>query len=485
MFILLFASVFIVRVTDLQKQINQYIADVRLADETLQNAINYSHVNPKAIKQPLVFSVYNQGLKIPRVVSIWFYERIVDSESVNEEKNMVYIESNQVDITFLITFFLSLFILLISYDCVNGEKQVGTLRILMTYPLKRQSFILKKILGVFIFVAFTFTIPYLLSLVTLIFIYADMLTTGFFLSAFFYWFFVLLFVFFFTLLGVFISTCSTSPNRSLVYSLLVWILFSIVLPISWDYIFSPSLYKDKLDELERNYQDKRRLAINIIDDDIPEDADPYRAGGWYVDGFLYNTRFFATRDSHEQRNRFQKYVYEKHYPISRTAEQTKDEVYRKQIEVDSVKDWVFFYNPIVLFHSLAGFIAGNSRLDQLIFLQEARGIRDELVNLGISEGWLLDARFHRIYKEEYDLKSWAELWEEYGDSSKIGEFAWYTQTISEKYELELPYIRAYEQPNYTFGEVFSRVFVYLVMFVGCILVLWVMTWRQFMRYDVR
>ena len=264
MFILLFTSIFVVRLIDYQKQLNQYIDDVRQTEESLQNATNYSYINPRAIQQPIIFSIYNEGFKIPRVLNIQYYDPITYTATLNEENNMFFIDNNQLDITFLITFFLSLFILLISYDSINGEKQVGTLRLMLTFPLKRQSFILKKMLGVFIFVGFTFTLPYILSLITLIVIYANLLTINFFLSAFFYWFLVMLFILFFSLLGIFISCCTRNPNRSLVYSLLIWILFSIVLPISWDYIISPKLYNDKVTELERIHLDKRNHYYHIM-----------------------------------------------------------------------------------------------------------------------------------------------------------------------------------------------------------------------------
>jgi len=492
-FLLLFASVFIVRVTNYQKQLNQYIADVKTADESLQKATNYSYITPYAIQQPLVFSIYNEGLKIPRVVNIKFYEPITYSESLNEELNLYYIKNTKLDITFLITFFLSLFILLISYDSVNGEKQVGTLRILMTYPLKRQTFILKKILGVFIFVAFTFTIPYFLSLIVLVVIYANLLTLNFFLSVFFYWFLVLLFIFFFSLLGIFISTCTANPSRSLVYSLLVWIMFAIILPISWDYIAVPKLYSDQISSLNRIVSDKQSQLHRIMYTDVPDDVNRYNVSYMHWYGDFYHVQMWSFRETHELWYRFQKYIIDNYYPVSRQAEQAKDEVFRKQISVDNVKNWVFFFNPIVLFENLSAKIGGNSREDYLKLLQDSRNIRDELVNLGISEGWLLDYRFFAVYKEEYSLGTTDEIVEIVSQANGGGDidsemFYGYVEEVrdrAERFEFEMPYFRRYEQPQYTFGEIFGRIWVYLGVFVGSILGLWVMTWRRFMTYDVR
>jgi len=486
MFILLFASVFIIRVIDFQKQVNQYIADVALNEEELQAAPNYSHINPRAIQQPLVFSIYNKGFTISRVIDIMFYEPITTTISLNEEIDPLAFDDNSIDITFLITFFLSLFILLISYDCVNGEKQTGTLRLVLTYPLKRQSFILKKILGVFIFVGFTFTIPYLLSLISLLVIYADLLTVNFFLSAFFYWFVVLLFIFFFSLLGIFISTCTTSPNRSLVYVLMVWILFAIILPISWDYLCSPSLYNDRIVELERVYSNKKDDLYRIKNDDVPDDAHPRQGVFVNSNGLFYNGMVWAYAETMQYQENFRRYMHNVYYPISREAEQAIDEVYRKRINMEGVKTMVFFFNPIVQFGSLSDKITGNAREDHLRFLHDARAVRDGLVNIGVTDGWLFDYRFHAVYAEEYNLPPLEEQYAKYGrDWDKIDADMMELRNRAEAYIMEMPAFSKYSQPVFSFGEIFSRIFFTMCVFVVCILALWVMTWGRFMGYDVR
>ena len=85
LFLILFASVFSVRLMDYQKQINQYIADVRMNDEQMQEARNFSFLNPRAIRQPIIFSIYNTGHRSSRVVSIQYFEPITQTISLNEE----------------------------------------------------------------------------------------------------------------------------------------------------------------------------------------------------------------------------------------------------------------------------------------------------------------------------------------------------------------------------------------------------------------
>ena len=486
MFLVLYVSVFVVRVTDYQKQINQYLADVQQADAVMQNPANYSYINPRAIHQPLIFSIYNQGFRFNRVINIEFYEPISNSITQNEERNPLYYENNQLDITFLITFFLSLFILLISYDSVNGEKKTGTLRLLLTFPIKRQSFVLKKILGVFIFVAVTFSIPYILSILCLVLIYANMLTGSFFLSAFFYWFLVMLFIFFFSLMGIFVSVCTMAPSRSLVFSLLVWILFCIVLPISWDYLVSPKLYEDRLKQLQRIHLNKANQA-NSIFYDVPDEVNINHVSHMSWNNYFYSTIVWSFQETYDRHYAFQRYVYEKYYPVAREVEMARDDVLRKQINIDKTKSMVFFFNPIVLFNDISMKIAGNGRDDYLNFLHKGREIRDDLVNRGITEGWLLDYRFLARFEDENMLGSQMIWWEK---ASVSGWEPAYQEmlnlaTNANLFKFEMPVIRRYDQPNPSFGEIFNRIVMVLTMFVVSIIILWIVTWYKFMRYDVR
>ena len=487
LFLLLFISIFTARVIDYQKQVNQYLSDLQEIEDSRETPTNYSHVTTKAIEQPKIFSIYNQGYQYPGIVDIVFYEPIHTSYSLNEESNLHYFDNNKIDITFLVTFFLSLFILLISYDSINGEKQTGTLRLLLTFPIKRQSVILKKLLGVFIFVSYTFTIPYSLSLIYLMIVYANLLTTSFFLSAALYWFLALLFIFFFCLLGIFISICSTSPNRSLVYSIIIWIMGGIVLPISWEYIGVSTLYEKELVTLEQIHKDKQLYAHKVFHELVPDETNFVKApriGGhgfynnWYVRTFIEGNEYYY---------RFQRYAYDTYFPVAREVEMAKDEIIRKEIMIENIKSRLFFFNPIILFSDISSKIAGNSLDDYLKFFMTARSVRDDIINMGTREGWLFDSRFFAIYTdiniyghaEDFDKRE-----EEVGFAVALNEIFQATAR-AERFSFEMPIIPSYQQPNPTFGEIFFKIAGVMGMLVVSIIGLWMLTWWKFMKYDVR
>ena len=486
-FILLFASIFIVRVVDFQHQINLYLADVRDTEKDWLEAPNYSYLNPRAIKMPSVFSIYNQGFTFARVINIEFYEAIDSSEVKNEAYNRVFRMNQQMDITFLITFLLSLFALLISYDIINGEKNTGTLRLLMTFPIKRANYILKKILGAFLFVAFVFTLPYLMSLVSLIFIYSNLLTANFFLSAFFYWFLVLLFIFFFCLLGTLISCLTTDSSRSLVYALLAWVMLCIILPTGYDQIMTPRLYDNSILQLQQVRRDKVMQARNIFSNP-PEDADPTTVEYMVMTGdWFYRLSIWSFTETHEQRYRFQRYLHDYYFPVAKEVEMATDDIIRKQINIENTRNVIFFFNPIVLFRDISMKIAGNSRFNYLKYLQDVREIRNDLVNIGRRDGWLFDYRFSAMFTEKDMFGSFGD-WEHKFATTNFDDL--YAEVMilmdaAEPFSFDRPDVRRYEQSNLSVLEIFAQIIPVLSIFVLSILALWTVTWLKFMKYDLR
>jgi len=172
--------------------------------------------------------------------------------------------------------------------------------------------------------------------------------------------------------------------------------------------------------------------------------------------------------------------------LIRASEQAYDDVYRVRINTENLMNRVFFFNPIVIFHNLSMKIAGNSRVDHLVFLHTARELRDDLVNLGATEGWLFDYRFYAHFKEEYNLGSREEMLARFdGDRELIWEYVNEIEENAEMYEMEVPVFRKYEQPHFTLAMMIPRVFESMVLFVGSIVGLWVVIWWRFLGYDVR
>ncbi|MCX6565485.1 MAG: ABC transporter permease subunit, partial [Candidatus Aminicenantes bacterium] len=167
-----------------------------------------------------------------------------------------------IDLTFILSILLSLAALIFSYDAISGEKEDGTLKLMLANRLSRSRIILAKIGGGLA----TLFIPFLVSLaVGLILILlnpriawkgSDWGALGLILLG------GALYLGFFLGLGILISSRHASSSSSILTSLFVWVLLVLVVPNISPYIASlirpaPSVVKvgrevDRMTDTERD-----------------------------------------------------------------------------------------------------------------------------------------------------------------------------------------------------------------------------------------
>ena len=143
-----------------------------------------------------------------------------------------------VDLVFVVTILMSLVALIFAYDAVSGEKEDGTLKLMLANGLARPQVILAKIAGG----GLTLLVPYVISLIVGLLVIlvhpgvgwgaADwgalgLITVG-----------TILYVMLFYALGVFISARHQASSASIMTSLLVWVLLVLVVPSLSPYISS-------------------------------------------------------------------------------------------------------------------------------------------------------------------------------------------------------------------------------------------------------
>jgi ABC-type transport system involved in multi-copper enzyme maturation permease subunit len=186
------------------------------------------------------------------------------------------------DLTFVVAILLSLAALIFSYDAVCGEKEDGTLKLMLANGLPRAKIILAKIIGGTV----TLIVPFLLSLVLGLIVIllnpritwkgADWTSLAFLLIG------AGLYVLFFQVLGVFISVRHHSSSASIMTSLCVWVLFVLVVPNLSPYfaaLVSPSPSRIKVSREMNRLTDVERddLGRRLADEKMRELTRTYPA----------------------------------------------------------------------------------------------------------------------------------------------------------------------------------------------------------------
>ena len=136
----------------------------------------------------------------------------------------------QLDFNVVARVFLSLFVLLLTYGAVAGEKEAGTLKAVLANPVPRTQVLLGKALGLFGTLLAAVLVPTLLGLLVMKVGFGIAfggagwarlagigVTTGLYLLAVF-------------AVGLLVSTLTTRSNVALLALLLIWVAFVEVVP---------------------------------------------------------------------------------------------------------------------------------------------------------------------------------------------------------------------------------------------------------------
>jgi ABC-type transport system involved in multi-copper enzyme maturation permease subunit len=184
-----------------------------------------------AVVPPRPLSVFARGLDdvMDRGYELTAYSGITPHDRQTPAESLFALFAPP-DLLYIVKVLLSLVALLLSYDAISGEKERGTLRLVLSFPVARADLVLGKMAGALAVVWVPFALLFLAASTALAaaggvaFDAGDLLRIGLMLAA------ALAYVAFFLALGTLASALAPSSPRALVAALFVWALLVFVLP---------------------------------------------------------------------------------------------------------------------------------------------------------------------------------------------------------------------------------------------------------------
>jgi len=151
-----------------------------------------------------------------------------------KSQNRFFSRFQALDWTFLLVYVLSFVCLAFSYNAFSGEKEQGTLKLILSNNLPRGTLILGKLFGLMICVALPFLLGLLLNLLIVEFNPHLVLQTREWLILLAFTGVAMLFIAMNLLLGLLVSSLTARASHSLNLLLMSWILLAVIIPgISW------------------------------------------------------------------------------------------------------------------------------------------------------------------------------------------------------------------------------------------------------------
>ena len=184
---------------------------------------------------------------------------------VKGRHNFLLHHFGDLDWVFIISLPLSFMALFLTYDSICGERDAGTLRLILSRPIHRYKVLLGKYAGAMITLGLPLSVGLLISLIIILSSGIVELHTHDWTKIFVIILLSILYLSIFTLLGLFISSRTAYTTNSMVVLLLVWVGLVILIPclgraVSDVFYKAPSgaegtrKYSEMLDQLEREAQ---------------------------------------------------------------------------------------------------------------------------------------------------------------------------------------------------------------------------------------
>ena len=221
------------------------------------------------VDEPPVFATDSEGNST--LEGVWS----LSYPDANLQNKNVGPDVSQVDWAFIIGYVLSLIALLFTFDAISGERERGTLRLMLANSIPRHTVLIGKFLGALLSISIPFTLAVLVNLLLISTANAVHLTTEAWGRLGIIFFLALLYTSLFLALGLLVSTRVQRSAVSLMILLLTWVTFVVFMPSTLASIassFSPAVsfdeYWKRRNPIQENLWDKYKegLRSSKLDD---------------------------------------------------------------------------------------------------------------------------------------------------------------------------------------------------------------------------
>ena len=254
-----------VNIKDYREQVIAFGIDSQSAEESMQVRV-YSGLKPQIVKPPEPLSIFCRGIStnVATRAPIRLWERYMGEFGTSSVRENPLLNSfSTMDFCSILALVLSLFALLFTYDATSGERESGTLKLMLTQPIGRWKVLLGKLCGVCLTLLPMIVFCFLLSVLIIVLSRQVILSPSDWLRVAMLFGVGLVYFGLFMLIGVLISCLVRSSSASIVLCLFAWVFFSFIVPslsnsLATRMIAMPSHedLRQSKDELDNEFKEK-------------------------------------------------------------------------------------------------------------------------------------------------------------------------------------------------------------------------------------
>ena len=244
MLMLVVAATFVL-IKDYEHRLASYSAAVETYQQDVRNAKTYSlgirRLNVDRPPNPM--SIFNTGLDKRLGNEIWvsheFVPSLWDAEIHGSDNSFLNIFAS-IDIIFIFQVVLSLLALIFAYDALVGEREHGTLRLVLTHPVSRGNILLAKYISAMLCLLVPLLVSLLFAMILIATSTSISLKIDDFLRIIGIVFASIAYLSVFYLIGMLISAITRRTSTALMMSMFVWGFLVLAYPNMIIAVINPS-----------------------------------------------------------------------------------------------------------------------------------------------------------------------------------------------------------------------------------------------------
>ena len=386
--IILFTASALILNWDYKNRITQYRSQEQESQENLENTNTFASFSVTINRPPSPLSTIAEGAdKRTGSSTIVGFDRaptIVEEAGTDNPLLSIF---PSFDIITIIQIIMSLLTLIFAYNVISGERENGTLRLVLSNPVARSSVIIGNLIGG----TLSLILPLLMGLIIAAIItmnnpFLDLTLTDF-LRIFAIFILGILYLSVFYNLGLMLSSRIRRSATVLIILLFIWVLFVIIIPPKAIYMakhISPVTDKTVIDDQARALRDEwRREVFNyarahprpFFDRDLIRGRSvmsggiPYAYRLWYAPREYVQWMLDGSIYGHNLRMEYEERIYNLY----------KD--YQSQLKKQVNTAGIFsLLSPSWIFASASSSISATGEENYLRFLDQAQTYRQEIIN---------------------------------------------------------------------------------------------------------
>jgi ABC-type transport system involved in multi-copper enzyme maturation permease subunit len=247
---------------DYQQRLRTYHENVARNEAELREVKVYMNITPTIFRLPSMLSVFSEGLekRIGESVTIEL-DKVPEMKAAAAQGNPYQAIFAVFDTLLIFKIVIGVLALLVAYDAISGERERGTLKLVLSGTTRRYEVLLAKLMAGLLVLVVPVTIVFILGLIILLSFPLVDLTGSDWVRIGLMYLASLVFTSVMYNMGLLFSCLTKRSSISLVLGLFLWIIFAVVIPNGSVYLAaemrqlqSPEKKEAQIMALQQDYQ---------------------------------------------------------------------------------------------------------------------------------------------------------------------------------------------------------------------------------------